>query len=60
MASPPLLYKFNVVESLINFDKEEISEPVGISHAVFCQKTNKLFITDDKLYLKCYSLDRIV
>jgi len=29
-ATPPLLYKFTVVASFLNFDAEENSEPLGI------------------------------
>jgi hypothetical protein len=56
MATPPLLYKFTIVDSFINFDSEETGEPLGITYSVFCNKTDRLFLTDEKYYLKCYDV----
>ncbi|KRX04533.1 WD40-repeat-containing domain [Pseudocohnilembus persalinus] len=59
IASPPLLYKYKIVDSFQNLDSEDQFEAVGITHASFCHENKYLFITDEKLQIKLFDISNI-
>lgn len=60
IAVPPLLYKYTIVDSFVNYDNEETKEPLGIVNAVYSPKENLLFLTDEKYMLKCYNIQEYI
>jgi len=52
---PPLLFKYTNIHSFTNIDPDTKSA-VGIVSMSLCNKTSRIFILDDKGFLKCFDL----
>ncbi len=56
---PPLLFKFQQQLTFLNQDLEK-SNKVGIIQMRFDQEQHRLYLVDDKGYLKCYDVSQII
>lgn len=56
---PPLLFKYTKIHSFTNTD-QETKTSVGIVSMCLCNKLSKLYILDDKCFLKCFDLTEVV
>lgn len=55
---PPLLFKYTSIHSFSNIDPDNKSS-VGIVSMALCNRTSRIFILDDKGFLKCFDLTEI-
>lgn len=60
IAVPPLIFKNTKVYSFKNYDPTESNQVLGISNSIYYSKLMQLFISDDKGYVKCLDISKIV